>query len=128
MTELENHRDFTRVHVRIDGEARAEGRLVQGNVEDVSLKGVFLKCGDTFPASTECRIELDLMTGEEPVHIDAVGRVMRADSEGMAIEFTQTDPESLVHLRNLVHFNAPDAEQVDEEIDTSLGIKRRKDA
>ncbi|MBN2308957.1 MAG: PilZ domain-containing protein [Candidatus Hydrogenedentes bacterium] len=125
MTDGTNQREFTRVPVHVVVQVKAGGPdAIRGRLEDVSLKGLFVSCDATYPVGTACTIELSLDAGEQAIHMDARGTVMRADASGMAIEFEAVDADSFDHLRNLVLYNAADTEQVEDEFDDSVGIKR----
>jgi len=54
------------------------------------------------------------LSPEALIEIDC--KVIRSDSTGVAIDFTGMEPESFMHLRNLVRYNAPDADQIDAEL------------
>lgn len=42
--------------------------------------------------------------------------VIRSDATGVAIDFSPMDEQSFLHLRNLVRYNAPDADEIDAEL------------
>lgn len=48
--------------------------------------------------------------------IEIESRIIRSDATGVAIDFLPMEPESFLHLRNLVRYNAPDADQIDAEL------------
>ncbi len=41
------------------------------------------------------------------------GRIVRAEKEGVAIEFSEIDTDRFFHLRNIVALNSGDAEKTD---------------
>jgi len=43
-------------------------------------------------------------------------KVIRSDASGVAIDFMPMDEASFFHLRNLVRYNSPDADQIDAEL------------
>jgi hypothetical protein len=47
------------------------------------------------------------------------------DSHGVAIHFESVDADALEHLQNLVRYNAPDADRVDEELASQVGLRAR---
>lgn len=125
MKDKANKRDFSRVPVTITAEVRSGDRTVRGSVEDMSVSGLFLACRDPFPPGTECEVLVTLGEGDGVARIEAQGAVVRSDAEGMALALSGTDPDSLTYLRNLVRYNARNVPQVEEELDQSVGIKRR---
>ena len=128
MATNDEHRDFTRVSVSVDGTVTAEGTTVTGNMSDVSMKGGFLHCTDPLPEGTPCDIVLTLSGGSDDIPVNVRGRVARCQPEGMALAFESIDPESYAHLRNLIRYNAEDeddADRIDDELKDSLGLKRQ---
>ncbi len=53
------------------------------------------------------------------------GIIRRVAPEGMAIEFVELTLESYEHLQNLVRFNAPNLETVENELKEHLGLIKR---
>ena len=125
MTES-NKRDFTRVHTHIAAEMELQsGGPVSCRVMDVSINGVLLAAQVDVPKDTVCKVSL-LLEGTDPiVKISAHGTVTRKESGLFAVEFAEIDDESYAHLRNLVLSNASDPNRVEDELDSSLGLKRQ---
>ena len=118
-------REFTRVEVHVEVEAAAgPQRIVSGRVRNVSLNGVFMVCAEKLPAGEPCSVALILAGRDEPLRIEADGRVARIDDDGVAIEFTQVAPDDLGHLRNLVLYNAGQPDEVEEEFARHFGLKQ----
>ncbi len=128
MNESAEHRDFTRVPLHIRADICAGDTAVSGRAADVSVKGLFVACTHSMTVGSDCEVALSLVGGVEPLEIDARGTVVRAIPKGVGVEFSEIDPEGYEHLRNLVLYNAPDddAEAVEEELDSSVGLKRTK--
>jgi len=127
MDQMPNKRDFIRAPVSVEVEAMSsDGKTIGGPAVDVSVKGVCFESTEALPTGTQCEVALNLAGGENPVTALAKGIVARVDERRIAIEFTETDPESLQHLRNLVRYNSPDVGHVEEEFDGSVGLKRRE--
>lgn len=126
MSNEANRRDFTRCPVHVTVEVRAEdGSSAEGEVENVSLNGCYVRCDESLPDDTMCEVTLRLHGGNEDVLVEARGVVIRHGDYNMAIEFKEVEAEGFEHLQRLVLYNAPDAEQAEDEIDRSLGIKRQ---
>lgn len=128
MARKSEQREFTRVPVSVATELKTgQADAIFGRAEDVSLKGVFVVSSKKFPPRTECSFEFTLpATGDQMVRVKGRGVVARIDPLGMAIEFNELDADSVGHLRNLVLYNAPDAEKVEHEIDGSMGIRKKR--
>jgi hypothetical protein len=90
------------------------------------MKGIYLVCPNPLPLETDCQVSLFLSGSERPLSIQVKAKVARVDDQGMGIEFTEIiGLESYNHLRNLVLYNAPEADSVEDEIMGHLGIKPR---
>jgi len=89
------------------------GPAVQLLICNISLKGLLavpeanVKTGAAgvvrIPLSQDAVIEIEC-------------KVIRSDTTGVAIDFLPMDEQSFYHLRNLVRYNAPDADQIDAEL------------
>lgn len=123
--EASNQREFTRVPLRVRAEVKGGGFAIASSVtQNVSLKGLFVACSVPLPQATECQITLFL--GDGDIQIQAEGTVVHSYPEGIALQFTRIlGLESFEHLRNLVLYNAPDPDQVENEFNTSTGIHRK---
>ena len=58
--------------------------------------------------------------GNTPVNI--TGKAVRHDRDYVAIQFTAIAPDDLHHLQNLIRYNAPDPDQIEDEINSHPGI------
>lgn len=89
------------------------GRTVVLVTENISMKGLL---AEPTPHIGSDELGQVVLTLASDVRIEADCRVIRSDGRGVAIEFTEMEPESFLHLRNLVRYNAPDADQIDAEL------------
>jgi len=119
-------REFTRVPSEVSAEIICSGRpALSGRADNISMKGVYVLTDQDIPAGTECRIVLYLGKTNSALSIKGNGAVVRKDDHGVAIEIRSIEGiESFCHLKNLVLYNAPDPEQVGEEFNAHLGIRR----
>ncbi len=89
------------------------------------MKGTLVLTTQRLPIDTLCEVTFHLDQGA--IQIRARGRVVRLYPEGMALEFDKLDGlDSYEHLTNLVHYNATDLDQVEDEIRTHLGIRKKE--
>ncbi len=120
-----NNREFTRVKVAIHVELRMGGNVViQGELENVSLNGVLLRCETTLPEQTPCLVFLQLDGGQGGPMIEAQGLVTRTEPHKLAIQFSEiVGTESMKHLQNLVLYNSgTQADRVEEEFQSHVGL------
>jgi hypothetical protein len=101
------------------------GRTVRGSTRDVSLSGIYLFGERSLAAGTPCSVTLLLGGPESDVRVEARGRVARLDDGGMAVGFEEVGFDGYQHLQRLVLLNAPDPDQVVEEIEQHVGLRRR---
>jgi hypothetical protein len=120
------HREFTRVLAGVQVSVEiSEGNLIHAETQNVSMKGTLVLTNQRLPIDTLCEVTLHLDQGA--IQIRARGRVARLYPEGIAIEFDKLDGlESYEHLKNLVRYNAADLDQVEDEIHTHLGIRKKE--
>lgn len=120
-----NRREFTRVPITLEVRMTVGGTpLSNGQIRDLSMKGMLVVTGQRFPIGTPCEAVLTLVEGT--VEIRTSGIVAAIHAEGFGMEFTAIDGlESYMHLRNLVLYNTQDVEKVEEEIRSHAGIKRK---
>jgi len=126
MTPDSDKREFTRVPITFEVRLTIDGRTLDGaHVKDLSMKGMLVLTGDTYPVGTPCEAVITLVEGE--VEIRTSGTVAATNPAGFGMEFATIDGlESYIHLRNLVLFNSPDVEKVEEEFQAHAGIRRRE--
>ena len=126
MTAHQEGREFSRSPVTARAQVRLEsGVLVEGRAHDVSLNGVLFYSDQLLPVGNAVHVTLVLNGGNGEYRIETEGHVVRVLEAGVAIEFTEVDADSIEHLRKLVLLNAIDADKVDEEFESHVGLKPR---
>lgn len=120
-----NRRDFTRVSARLVVEIASGAGTLSGKVENLSLNGVALTCSHSLTLGTRCRVSLVLAGADPAVRIEVAGTVQRVAPGSLGIAFDEIDEESYVHLRSLILLNADNADHVEDEFESSVGLKRR---
>ncbi|BDU71977.1 PilZ domain-containing protein [Mesoterricola silvestris] len=125
MTPDSEKREFTRVPITFDVRLTVDGRPIEGaQVKDLSMKGMLVLTDERFAVGTPCQAVISLVQGE--VEIRTSGTVAATNPRGFGMEFATIDGlESYIHLRNLVIFNSPDVEKVEEELQAHAGIRRK---
>ena len=124
MSDSQSRREMTRVPLQIETELRSEGHtLTLGETTDISLKGLYVASRQPLPARTACHITLHLGPQEHPIRIVLEGTIVRASTEGMAIEITSIPPDSFAHLHNLVAYNAQDANSIAQELHNRVSLR-----
>jgi hypothetical protein len=124
-SEITNQREFTRVTVSAHTVVKAGGAtLSAAQTHSVSMKGMSITCGERLPVGTECEISIVLVEGE--VEVQVLGTVVKELPDGLAFVFTKIlGLESFEHLRNIVYYNTDDVEQVETELSSHTGIRKK---
>lgn len=78
----------------------------QVDTRDISLQGVFVQTEQRIALDTPCDIEIHLVGTTSAMDFRAQGIVQRHDTTGMGIAFTHLDPDSYLHILNLVKLHA----------------------
>lgn len=114
---MSDRRRRTRVNFHTKADIQTTGaRLLDLETRDLSHKGVFVLGEHPLKDGQGCAITLRLMgEGDDSPVMQMEGRVVRSTGEGTAIDFVSMDPESYLHLRNLVLLNAEDPEEAEKE-------------
>lgn len=125
---LPERREFSRVSVAMRVEVTAGKKtILSSQLKNISMGGLFLISPEKLPVGADCQVDILLEDPTRQDRITARGKTVRVAEEGMAIHFQEIiGPESYHHLRNLVLYNAPDAEKVEKEIEDHIGIKPKK--
>jgi hypothetical protein len=76
------------------------------------------------PAETPCQVRIALGGSENPVIIDAKGKMVRSQEGSLAVEFTELDLDSYQHLQQLIVNNAVDPERAEQEFSAHRGIRK----
>jgi hypothetical protein len=117
-----NQRRRTRVESQKSVTMQWPGGEAGGQVVNLSLKGCLITPaqGAALPG-TEQPLALTIHLEESAPELDVAVqcRVVRADPEGVALDFSEVSPDSFQHLFRLVQYNAPDPESIEGELGTS---------
>lgn len=115
MTQEKRH--FTRVPFRVNAELKITDTLYKiETLENLSIGGCLLPLREEIETGTPCEIII-FLTGTNPqTYLKVEGHVLRTDIDTVAVRFTHIDPDSLLHLKSIIRYNAPDPDAVEEEI------------
>jgi c-di-GMP-binding flagellar brake protein YcgR len=117
-------RKFSRIRFAVDATVRtSNGRQFQGELQNLSMSGMFIVTEERLPLDEEVEIAM-LLTGTSPqVSINFNGKVCRISDDGLGFAFEKIDLDSYTHLRNIIAYNIEDSEKVMEEIYNSIDEK-----
>ena len=118
----QENRRFSRIHFWGAAELTVAGKLFSiEKVVDLSVGGCHFSLVADVAKGDACQVKLFLGYGQ--VTVEAGGDIAWIDDGTVAISFTSISPENLQHLKNIIRYNAPDAEKVEEEMRAHPGIK-----
>ncbi|MDR3579177.1 MAG: PilZ domain-containing protein [Oryzomonas sp.] len=120
---MTNTRKFSRVPFRVNATIKTADRQFYGNVENLSMSGMFLCTAERLPEGEPVEITIVLSGTSPELFVGFTGRVSRETENGIAFSFEKIDLDSYTHLKNIIAYNSEDAEQVMEEIYHSIDEK-----
>jgi hypothetical protein len=124
--DVEEKREFSRVASRLTVELESDsGRRVSGPARNVAMSGVYLDAAWPGEVGDPCGVTIFLEGRGEILPLTARGRVVRAEPEGTAVDFAELSLNAYEHLKNLVRLNSDDIEQVEAELRSHIGIRRK---
>lgn len=127
MSRENNSREFTRIPLQRPAELSADGQVVlRCMTRDLSLNGVYIDAPTPLKVGTECQLTIAFGEPAEAGTVTIKGHIARSDCEGTAISFMAIKLEDYHRLRELVMYNAPDTQRVEDEFDSHLGLHAKK--
>lgn len=75
-------------------------------LRDISLDGMLVHPDEKVEVHTNCVWELTLIGPSSSLVISGKGRIIRQDSRGAAIKFTEIEMDSYSYLKNIVFGNS----------------------
>ncbi|MFN2354620.1 MAG: PilZ domain-containing protein [Desulfopila sp.] len=89
---------------------------------NLSIGGCLVPLDAQIAKGASCNITIRLAGGLGNIQVNITGKAVRHDQDYVAIQFTAIAPDDLHHLQNLIRYNAPDPDQIEEEINSHPGI------
>ena len=120
---MTNTRRFSRVPFRVNATVKTADRQFYGNVENLSMNGMFLFTAERLPEGEPVEITIVLSGTSPELFVGFTGKVSREAENGIAFTFEKIDLDSYTHLKNIIAYNSEDAEKVMEEIYHSIDEK-----
>ncbi|MCK4542280.1 MAG: PilZ domain-containing protein [Spirochaetales bacterium] len=113
---MDEKRYFKRVQFHARVAVDIDGRVFEGTLLDISLKGVLLHFDGMLPASlgNPCRLILYLANSEITLKFDCI--VAHNHETWYGLKFTGADVVSMTHLRRLLVLNTGEEDEINEEL------------
>jgi len=120
----DNKRRFTRIPFKMDTELMVQGEVYKAeDISNLSIGGCVLPIVAELEPETACQLKIILNGIADGISINVDGEIIRSDQDTIAVKFTRIDPDSLFHLQNIVRYNSPDADTIEDEINKHPGLK-----
>jgi hypothetical protein len=116
-------RRFSRIPFKVNAEVSVGDQLfLVDEIKNLGIGGGFFPIDEPVETGMPCRIEILLEGSSSELIIYVAGEIIRNAPDGIAIQFTRIDPDSLFHLQNILRFNAPNPESIEDEINRYPGL------
>ena len=112
----EDRRVFTRVPFHIQASIEGLGEVIEGEVSDLSMRGLFVHTEEAAAMDEEAEITLRMAGTNPPLVFRVRGVVVRIVPGGIGFKICESDLQSFTHLRNIVAMQVEDPDQVLEEL------------
>lgn len=116
-------RKFSRVGFHVIANITHGGRSFNGQVSNLSMKGMLLETDEKLPLNEVVDINISLPGTDPVIEIAFTGRTCRQTDKDIAFRFEMIDIDSYTHLRNIIAYNMADAEKVMDEIFADIDQK-----
>ncbi|RUM88824.1 MAG: hypothetical protein DSZ24_02670 [Thermodesulfatator sp.] len=90
-------------------------------LKNIAYGGAYLISERLPPVGTRIRLVITLEGMHSPPEIRFLAEVVHHGKDGFGVKLVAIDLESLAHLRRLLYFNLPDADQAEQELRDLLG-------
>lgn len=119
----EEKRRFSRIVFQMKAELAVPGKVFTvEEIADLSIGGCQLDVGEEIAGGTECSLLIILNPADRQMNVEAGGVVVRSEGGVVGIKFTAIEPQALVHLQNIIRYNSPDPDRIEEEIAEHPGL------
>ena len=120
---VDEKRKFTRVSFRAQAEMTCNDVLYgTGEVNNLSMGGCLLKINEDLAIGGDCQLSIFLNEESMELAIRVKGTILRSENGYVAVKFTNIDPYSLFHLKNIIRYNSIDLDTIEQEILDNPGI------
>ncbi len=118
----EEKRRFSRVFFNVDAMFEVDdGKYPVDHIVNLSVGGCLLELEAAFAVKQKCQVTIQLNHMAPGVKI--YGEIVRVGDGDVSVKFTSISPDNLLHLQNIIRYNAEDPDQIEAEINASPGLK-----
>ena len=91
-------------------------RYDQCATENLSIKGISVLGITGHGMGETCNISLALSGSTSQLKLTMQGKVVREDTDRVALHFTEIDLDSFYHLKNIIYYNSADPDTIEQEL------------
>jgi len=92
-------------------------------INNLSVGGCLLPVEMDAVKGTKCRLKILLNDNDGGLSVRIKGEIFRCEFGSVAIKFTEIEPDSLFHLQNIVRYNYPNADKIEQEFSNHPGLQ-----
>ena len=117
-------RRFTRIPFKVKAEMTVNDVLYSSEkINNLSVGGCLLPIEADVEAGTKCNLKIMLSGANSELSVQVEGKIIRCEPATVAIKFTEIDPDSLFHIQNIIRYNHPYTDKVEQEINNFPGLE-----
>ncbi len=115
-------RRFSRILFNVRTKLRVAGTDYSvDQIVNLSVGGCLLVVDGEFSVGDPCTVFI-LLDRMAP-GVEVGGEIVRKGDGEVSVQFTSVTPENLMHLQNIVRYNAEDPERIEEELSEHKGLQ-----
>ena len=84
--------------------------------ENLSIKGVSVLGITGHTMGETCDISLALSGSTSHLRLAMKGKIVRVDTDRIALNFSEIDLDSFYHLKNIIYYNSDDPDTIEQEL------------
>ncbi len=120
---LDERRRFSRVRFQVEVKMSVNSIMyIAKEINNLSIGGCLLPIDANIEPGEKCQITIQLSGTSSELNVRVEGEIARCSERMMAVKFTRIDPDSIFHLWNIIRYNYPDSDKVEQEIRDHPGI------
>lgn len=114
-------RRFSRILFNVRARLTVDDAVYQvERIVNLSVGGCQVEIEDRLQPGKPCKFTIFLPRMGPGV--DVFGEIVRIGKGEVSLKFTRIEPENLIHLRNIIRYNAEDPDLIEEEIKSHPGL------
>lgn len=115
-------RRFSRIFFDVDAKLQiGEETFKVDRIVNLSVGGCLLELTGDFTVDTACTFIISLSHMGPGVEIHS--KIVRTTGDSLSLQFVGISPDNLIHLQNIMRYNAENPERIEKEISDRPGLK-----